>query len=509
MAKIYGNRWKLIESINAGGQGDVFRVTDESKELSGEWALKRLRRKDRVARFRQEVEILKRLQHDNIIKLVDAEVQQDGGDEASFLVMPIAQHGDLDARLGIYTGHIDSIAQVAKQIASALEYAHKSNVIHRDIKPGNILFPDVGHKVWVADFGLSLDQGAERNTLDREVVGPRFFIAPELDEGGALNVTPAADIYSLGQLIFYMLTAGKRVARENVFDERYGEFFAKGQRHGLLRLLLSKMIALKENRYTEMGNVVRELEQIENWEQRAAGGLLNPKGLAATARLQKRMAEEMERQETFETVREGELKRIASVKSSILAWMADQLEATKVQLEAGDKLVVRVVPDEQNANRPVQVDTGNDTLLEERASAAISVRLPNDARRATYTLRLIVCAELRYTLPPTHTNYLGVPGNPMMAVLPMFAQSSEHSPHLNSEAGYFLGEPTKYGVPNRIPLTSAPPHYRQMIDNRYLDGNMAIARFNAADWPAAQHDVLKMMTDSLSRMMDYVLHQNP
>jgi serine/threonine protein kinase len=106
MAKIYGNRWKLVESINAGGQGDVFRVTDESGKLPGEWALKRLRRKDRIARFRQEVESLKRLRHDNIIELVDAQVQHEGDDGASFLVMPIAGHGDLGSRLDIYTGHL-------------------------------------------------------------------------------------------------------------------------------------------------------------------------------------------------------------------------------------------------------------------------------------------------------------------------------------------------------------------------------------------------------------------
>lgn len=198
MAKAYGGRWKVVSTISAGGQGDVYRVTDATGELAGEWALKRLRRKDRISRFRQEVEILRRLRHDNIITIVDAQLVEDGADEASFLVMPIARHGDLDARLDIYTGHLDSIVGVAKQIGRALAHAHAAKVVHRDVKPGNILFPEVGHKVWVADFGLSLDQTAGRKTLDGEVVGPRFFIAPELDEGGAVDVTPAADIYSLG-----------------------------------------------------------------------------------------------------------------------------------------------------------------------------------------------------------------------------------------------------------------------------------------------------------------------
>ncbi len=502
MAKSYGKRWKVVESIGAGGQSEVFRVTDASNELPGEWALKRLRRKDRTARFRQEVEILKRLQHDNIIKLVDAQVQDDG-EEPSFLVMPIAQHGDLDARLGIYTDNIESIVIIAKQIALALEHAHKSNVIHRDIKPGNILFPDVGHRVWVADFGISLDQTAGRNTVDGEVVGPRFFIAPELDEGGAIKVTPAADIYSLGQLIFYMLSGGKRIARENVFDPRYEKFFARGQRHALLRLLLSKMIASKENRYKEMEVVIRELEQIENWEKTIAGGLLNSKGMAATAFLQKRTAEQILHQETFEAVREGEIKRIDSVTSSIVAWISDQLEATKTQLEAGNALIVHVTQNGQS-DLPVKVDTGNDTLLEEKGSAGLSVRIPTDPRRTTYRIRLIVCAEVRHTLPSSDSHYLGSPGNPMMAVTPTFVQYAEHAAHLADDGGYFLGKPTKYGVTEPIPSRTRGSQYRQMTDRRYVDGYFAIARFNAADWPAVQDDILKMMTDVLSRMMDYI-----
>ena len=134
------------------------------------------------------------------------------------------------------------------QIASALQCAHAEGVVHRDIKPGNILFPEVGHQVWVADFGISFDRTGERNTQDGEVVGPRFFIAPELEEGGVAVPSPAADIYSLGMLIFYMLTGGKRIARENVFAEEYGKHFAKGQRYGLLRLLLNKMVAPLDRR---------------------------------------------------------------------------------------------------------------------------------------------------------------------------------------------------------------------------------------------------------------------
>jgi Protein kinase domain len=507
MAKAYGDRWKVVSTISAGGQGDVYRVTDVTGELTGEWALKRLRRKDRIGRFRQEVEILRRLHHDNIITIVDAHLVEDGGDEASFLVMPIAQHGDLDARLDIYTGHIDSIIAVAKQIAGALAHAHAVKVVHRDIKPGNILFPEVGHEVWVADFGLSLDQTAERNTLDGEVVGPRFFIAPELDEGGAVNVRPAADIYSLGQLIFYMLTGGKRIARENVFDSGYSEFFAKGPRHELLRLLLSKMVAPLAARYGAMDVVIREIEQIENWEQTAASGLLDTRGLAATAKLQKRIAEEMQQKAAFDETRAQDIERIQNVSASVSGWLFTQLEATRAQIAAGEVLIASAEANERPTQRPLQVDTGNNTLLEERACAALKVRLPNDARRRTYVLRLVVCAEVQHTLPATDSNYLGVAGNPRMAVLPYFHEFSEHQPHLNSEAGYVFGKPTKFGVPDPIPIFPTPPHYPHFVSHIYQDGSMVITRFNAADWPATQENVMNMTRDVLSRMMQHIGQQ--
>src|SRR5262249_13153317 len=156
-----GNRWKVIKSLNEGGQGWLYLVEDTSDIVKGTYALKRLKHKERVARFRTEVFALKKLQHDRIIKLIDAKVQEDGSDEDSYLVMPVAEHGDLDSRLELYRDQFESVVQVALQIARALKHAHEAGVVHRDIKPGNILFPGVGHDVWVSDFGLSLDLSAE------------------------------------------------------------------------------------------------------------------------------------------------------------------------------------------------------------------------------------------------------------------------------------------------------------------------------------------------------------
>jgi hypothetical protein len=301
-----------------------------------------------------------------------------------------------------------------------------------------------------------------------------------------------------------MLTGGKRIARENVLDSRYANFFVKGQRHELLRLLLNKMVAPLGTRYAAMDVVIREIEQIENWEQTAASGLLDTRGLAATGKLQKRIAEEMQRKATFDETRAQDIERIQNVSASVSAWLFAQLEATRAQITAGDVLIAAAEANERTTERPLQVDTGNHTLLEERAYAALKVRLPNDSSRRTYELRLVVCAEVQHTVPATHSNYLGVPGNPRMAVLPFFHEFSEHQPHLRNEAGYIFGKPIKFGVPDPIPIFPTPSHYRHFVSHGYQDGNMAIARFNAADWPAAQEDILNMTRDALSRMMQHI-----
>ena len=89
-----------------------------------------------------------------------------------------------------------------------------------------------------------------------------------------------------------------------------------------------------------------------------------------------------------------------------------------------------------------------------------------------------------------------------MALLPFFREFSH--PSLNIESGYIFGKPTAYGVPDPIPIFPTPPHYPQMVGHSYQDGSMSIVRFNAADWPAVQADILSMTKDVLSRMMQYI-----
>ena len=169
MAKIYGGRWKIVGSqLGRGGQSEVFSVIDTQGSLAGQWALKRVLNPARHQRFLNEISAIKLLQHPNIITLVDHSALDDNvtNAEKKFLVMPIAQGGDLSdpQRLSLYRDTLDSVLHVAKQIAAALATAHAAGIIHRDIKPQNILFTGNGHEIWLADFGVCLVREQERAT---------------------------------------------------------------------------------------------------------------------------------------------------------------------------------------------------------------------------------------------------------------------------------------------------------------------------------------------------------
>jgi serine/threonine protein kinase len=357
-------------------------------------------------------------------------------------------------------------------------------------------------------FGLSLDLTAEeRNTPVNEVVGPRLFLAPELTEYGVHDVTPAADIYSLGQLIFYMLTGGQWVSQLNVLDRRYDAVFDKGERHRLLRLLLGKMIVQLNSRYQDMSVVIGELEQIENWEKNAAGSLLDEHALQSAARLQQRITVELREKADAEVVRKSEQDLTNTVTISATEWLAQQMEAQKPALGAGGAIVVDVYVNEPKNRRQLLVETGSDTLLQEHDIVSLFIRPMTNKGYWVYILHLYVCSEINHKLAFEDPAYLGKPGNPGMAILPMFECRDDETRRIEintSDKGHIFGEPRKHGVPRSIPTTSAPIWQRKMTSQDYIDGNMAITRFDAADWPAPTSTITEMLREVLSRVVRYV-----
>ncbi len=202
--RVFSDRYELTHLIARGGMAEVYRARD--RLLDRPVALKVLFPElsvDRafVERFRREAQAAAKLSHPNIVPVFDW-----GEDSGSyFIVMEFVDGRPLSAVLR-ETGPIEPAraAQVTAQVAAALASAHRHGVVHRDIKPGNVLITHDG-QVKVTDFGIARAVNTEESlTQTGAVMGTATYFSPEQAEG--IGVDARTDIYSLGVVLFEMLT---------------------------------------------------------------------------------------------------------------------------------------------------------------------------------------------------------------------------------------------------------------------------------------------------------------
>jgi len=198
----FGRRYRATEKIGSGGMADVYKAVDEV--LGRTVAVKVLHARyaadpNFVARFRQEAQAAANLSHPNIVNIYDW--GRDG--ETYYIVMEYVNGIDLKS-LVTERGPLDPLkaAEYATQVCAALGVAHGYDIIHRDIKPHNIvLTPDGAIKVM--DFGIAR-AGNTTMTQTGSVLGTAQYLSPEQAQGRAL--TPASDLYSLGVTLYEMVT---------------------------------------------------------------------------------------------------------------------------------------------------------------------------------------------------------------------------------------------------------------------------------------------------------------
>ena len=202
VARPLGGRYRLIEVVGRGGMGSVYRGLD--LRLNRPVAIKVLRSIERADtdRFEAEIKILERLAHPDLVRLLDA------GDLASrpFLVMDLVQGRSLAERAAEGPLDREETARIGARVAAALAFVHDAGVIHRDVKPANVLLTE-GGDVFLADFGIARLIDSTSITVTDRPLGTPAYLSPEQVEGS--RVGPSTDVYSLGLVLIECLS-GRR-----------------------------------------------------------------------------------------------------------------------------------------------------------------------------------------------------------------------------------------------------------------------------------------------------------
>jgi serine/threonine-protein kinase len=206
---LLGDRYEIIEELGRGGMAKVYRARDRrhGRDVAVKVMLPDIARSIGSRRFLSEIEIAARLQHPQIVPVFDS------GDANGqlFFVMPLIEGESLRSRLEREKSlDVEEAVRLVREIAEALGYAHGAGVVHRDLKPENILLSR-GHAL-LADFGIARAatagpgaQDTQMQTLAGTVLGTPTYMSPE-QATGEREVGPASDVYSLGCVLFELLT---------------------------------------------------------------------------------------------------------------------------------------------------------------------------------------------------------------------------------------------------------------------------------------------------------------
>jgi TolB-like protein/tRNA A-37 threonylcarbamoyl transferase component Bud32 len=198
--------YEILDEVGRGGMGVIYRARQRhSRRIV---ALKRVLSyqadsPETLMRFRREAEAVASLDHPDILPIYEVSESEDG---LPFFSMKFATGGSLrEAALSLRSEPRKCVELMAK-VARAVEYAHGRGILHRDLKPGNILLDDRGEPL-VSDFGLAKWLDANNDlTKSLTTFGTAGYIAPEQAEGATAALTAAGDVYSLGAILFDLLT---------------------------------------------------------------------------------------------------------------------------------------------------------------------------------------------------------------------------------------------------------------------------------------------------------------
>src|ERR671925_751397 len=268
LGTILNGRYRLEARIGAGGMSTVYRAMDET--LQRPVAIKLMNREvasdsDQLERFRREARAVAQLSHPHVVGVIDA-----GEDESRpYIVFEYVEGETLKERIR-RLGRLPVTEAVAYaiEIARALESAHASRLVHRDVKPQNVLIDPDG-RAKVTDFGIARSLEAQGLTATGRVLGTTDYVSPEQALGH--EVTAQSDIYSLGIVLYEMLTGEApfqadtqvAVAMKHVREPLPDVQRRRPEISASLAAVVERATAKEtRNRYTTVDELVHDLEEV-------------------------------------------------------------------------------------------------------------------------------------------------------------------------------------------------------------------------------------------------------
>ncbi len=224
LGRTIANRYRLVERVGRGGMGTVWRAEDEL--LNRHVALKKLHvpphlHDDEVQRLyertRREARSAARISHPHVIVVHDV-VDDEGLPCIVMEYVPSVTLGDLLKRRGALPP--GEAARIGRAMAAALRAAHDAGVLHRDVKPANVLLGDDG-RIVLTDFGIAVESGTPSLTRTGELVGSIQYLAPERLRTGIAEPGPACDLWSLGATLYEAVEGRPAFRRDTAIETAY------------------------------------------------------------------------------------------------------------------------------------------------------------------------------------------------------------------------------------------------------------------------------------------------